>query len=291
MFQFLQCAAHTYYLRCFSNIGVYDLGDGNVILIDSGDHRKSVSDLDSALVERSWRVKAIFNTHAHTDHIVGNRTFIEKYGCKVYAPPIESFFLEHSTLEPMYYYLGVPTNRKRNFFFKPYGAPAAPLTPDVLPKGFEVLPLPGHSLNMFGIKTPDNVWFLSDALLSEDTFRDYALPSFYDINTSIATARQIAELDGVYFVPAHAPATDDIRPLALFNAEAMEARKAVFLRFCDGRTFEEIFAAVSEALGMTMDLDKYARVSLTAKCYLQALLDDGAISARIEGAKLVYTKL
>ncbi len=288
MFDFLQCAAHTWYLRCFSNIGVFDLGDGEVILIDCGDHKKSVSDLDAALNERGWRVKLIVNTHGHTDHIVGNHHFLEKDGCAVFAPETEAFLVEHSTLEPMYFYLGIPTNRKRNFFFKPFGTKAEILTPEVLPAGFELLPLPGHSLNMFGVKTPDGVWFLADAVLSEATFRDYGLPAFYDINASIKTLRRIADLSGVCFVPAHAPAVEDIRPLALANIRALEERKALFLEVCGGRTFEEIFAAVSARLDMRFDMDKFARTSLTARCYLQALLDDGAITAHLEGSHLVY---
>ena len=288
MFQFLSCGKNTYYLRCFSNIGVYDPGDGNVILIDSGDHKKSVHDLNEALTERGWRVKAIINTHCHADHIVGNRFFKETYGCEIYAPAMEQFLVEYSTLEPMYIYLGIPTNRKRNFFFKPHGTPAKLLTGDVLPEGFELVPLPGHSLNMVGVKTPDGVWFLSDALLSEETFRDYKLPSFYNINKSIATARAIADFEGTCFVPAHAPMMDDIRPLALFNAEALEKLKALFLAQCDGKSFEEVFAAVSDALGMTMDVDKYAKTVLTARCFLQALLDDGAITASLCGPRLVY---
>ena len=51
MFQLLQCGANTYYLKCFSNIGVYDLGDGTCVLIDAGDHKKSVSDLNKAIAD------------------------------------------------------------------------------------------------------------------------------------------------------------------------------------------------------------------------------------------------
>ena len=288
MFEFVHCAGSTYYLRCFSNIGVYDPGDGNVILIDSGDHKKSVSDLDAALTERGWRVKLIVNTHAHGDHIVGNRFFKEKYGCSVYAPEIERILAEFSALEPTYQYLGVPTNRKRNFFFKPHGTHAELLTPDVLPEGFEIVPLPGHSMNMFGVKTPDNVWFLGDALLGEAAFEEYGLPLFYQVNSAIATARAIADFEGVCFVPAHVEAVRDIRELALYNAAALEERKALFLKLCGGKTFEKLFDDVSAALGLHFDIDRYSKVSLTAKCFLQALIDDGAITAHMEGSHLVY---
>ena len=291
VFQFLPCGKNTYYLRCFSNIGVYDLGNGEAILIDSGDHKKSVSDLDKALTERNLRVKMILNTHGHIDHINGNRFFKEKYGCPVYAPSIERYFVEESTLEPSYYYTGIPVNRKRSFFFRPLGTPAELLTPEILPAGFELLSLPGHAFNMVGIKTPDDVWFLADALIDPATYEAYKLPAFRDINESIATAKMLTTLQGACFVPAHCEATTDISALAAYNAEALEKTKAFFLSLCDNKRFDEIFTAACEQLPLTMDMDKYAKISATVKCYLQALLEDGVIGARIEGFHPVYYRV
>ena len=291
VFQFLPCGKNTYYLRCFSNIGVYDLGNGEAVLIDSGDHKKSVSDLDKALEERGLRVKMIFNTHGHVDHIHGNRFFKEKYGCRVYAPKLERYFVEESTMEPTYYYNGIPTNRARNFFFRPLGTEALELTEDVLPPGFALLPLPGHSHNMVGIKTPDDVWFLADALVDRLTFEAYKLPAFMDVNKSIETARMLMDLQGAAFVPSHSAATDDIRPLAQFNAKMLEERKVFFRSLCNHKRFDEIFVAACEQLEMTMDLDKYAKISTTVKCYLQALIDDGTVTAVIENFCPVYDRI
>ena len=291
MFQFLPCGKNTYYLRCFSNIGVYDLGNGEAVLIDSGDHKKSVSDLDKALTERGLRVRMIINTHGHIDHIHGNRFFKEKYSCKVYAPQIEQYFVEESAVEPSYYYNGIPTNRARNFFFRPLGTPCERLTEDVLPPGFALLPLPGHSHNMVGVKTPDDVWFLADALVDRATFEEYKLPAFMDINKSIETARMLETLDGAFFVPSHSAATDDIAPLARYNAEMLLQRKAFFRTLCTGKSFEEIFAAACEALPMSMDLDKYAKVSTTVKCFLQSLLEDGTVTAEIDGCVPKYVQI
>ncbi|MBR3554065.1 MAG: MBL fold metallo-hydrolase [Clostridia bacterium] len=283
MFQFISCGQNTYYLRCFSNIGVYDLGNGEAVLIDSGDHKKSVSDLDKALVERGLKVKMILNTHGHVDHIHGNRFFKEKYGCPVYAPQIEQYFVEESAVEPTYYYNGIPTNRARNFFFRPLGTACRRLTPDVLPAEFEMLPLPGHSHNMHGFKTPDDVWFLADAVVDRLTFEEYKLPAFMDVNKSIETLRMLETLKGAFFVPSHSAATADIAPLARYNAEMLEQRKAFFRTLCTGKSFEDIFIAACEQLPMTMDLDKYAKISTTVRCFLQSLLEDGTVTARIEG--------
>ena len=288
MFQLLPCVGNTYYLKCFSNIGVYDLGDGTCVLIDSGDHKKSVSDLNKALQARGLRVRMILNTHCHIDHITGNRFFRDTYGCEIYAPPVETYFVEENLLEPNYFYLGVPTNRKRNFFFRPVGTRAKELTADVLPAGFELLPLPGHCYNMFGVKTPDDVWFLGDAIVDPATFESYRLPLFYDINKSIATARMLQTLPGRLFVPSHTEARSDIADLCRYNAEALESNKRQILALSDGRTFEDVFADTIKRFGIDLDMDKYAKLTFTVRIYLQSLLEDGALTAALEDGRLVY---
>ena len=288
MFNLIQCAENTYYLKCYSNIGVYDLGDGTCVLIDSGDHKKSVSDLNQAITDHGWRVRALYNTHCHIDHITGNRFFRDTYGCEIYAPRVERFFVEENLIEPNYYYLGVPTNRKRNFFFREVGTKAEELTADVLPDGFELLHLPGHCYNMVGIKTPDDVWFLGDAVVDKSTFDSYHLPLFYDINRSIATLEMLETLPGKLFVPAHTAATDEIAPLCRHNAEALRSNKAYILSLSDGHTFEEIFAAAIDGFSLTLDMDKYAKLTYTVRIYLQSLLEDGLLTAALENNKLVY---
>lgn len=291
MFNLIQCAANTYYLKCYSNAGVYDLGDGTCVLIDTCDHRKSVSDLNKAITEHGWRVRIILNTHCHIDHISGNRFFRATYGCEIYAPPIETFFVKENRIEPSYYYLGVPTNRSRNFFFRDLGTKAKELTEDVLPDGFALLPLPGHCYNMVGIKTPDDVWFLGDAVVDASTFESYRLPLFYDINKSIDTLRMLETLNGALFVPAHTTASEDISALCRLNADALIENKKEILAISDGHIFEDIFAAVCRQFGIVLDMDKYAKLTFTVRIYLQALLEDGTLTATLEDGKLVYHKL
>lgn len=289
MFNLIHCAGNTYYLKCFSNIGVYYLGNDEVILIDGGDHKKSVGDLDAALCERGWKVKMLINTHCHLDHICGNRFFRDKYGCEIYSSDLEYYLIEASTLEPSFYYMGVPTNRERNFFFKPYGTKAKLLTDDILPEGFEIISLPGHSFNMIGIKTPDNVWFLGDAVLDEMTYEGYKLPFFHEVNNSIATMEMLKTLEGDWFVPSHTPAMQDITALADYNAEALRKIKDFYYDNCEGKTFQELFIDSCEKLGVDINnVDKFAKIEITIKAFLQALIEDGKLTAEIKDLKMIY---
>ena len=288
MFKLVRCAENTYYLDCFANTGVYYLGNGEVALIDGCDHKKSYTDLDLHLSERGWRVKMIINTHAHIDHITGDRFFCEKYGCEVYSSEVEHHLVDLCNLEGQIYFNGLPVNRERSYFFRPVGVKAKPVSDLQLPKGFEILPLPGHSFGMIGVRTPDNVWFLGDAVLSKETFESYKLPFFFDINKSIETLRMLCTLEGSLFVPAHSEPCESIAPLAEYNVQCLEKLKEYFLSVSDQRTLEEIFAVCAKRLSLHVENDQYGKLLTTVKGFLQALIEDGKLWGEVRDYKLVY---
>ena len=291
MFKLVQCAEHTYYLDSFAKVGVYDLGNNEVMLIDSCDHRKSVKDLDTALTERNWKVKLIVNTHSHLDHINGNDFFREKYGCEIYAPETERLFVDVLALERTAYFTAVPMRAPYDPTFVPTGKRTKLLTKEILPDGFDLISLPGHTLNMVGIKTADGVWFTADSVLAKETFEGYKIPFFLLINQSIETAETVAELKGNYFVPAHAVPGESIRELALYNADALRNIKSFIASIADGRSFEEILEEADRQLDLGYTPDKYTKVGVTVKGALQGLFDEKAYTAEIAGSKMIYKKI
>lgn len=291
MFKLVQCAEHTYYLDSFAKVGVYDLGNNEVMLIDSCDHRKSVKDLDAALTERNWKVKFIVNTHSHLDHINGNDFFREKYGCEIYAPETERLFVDVLALERTAYFTAVPMRAPYDPTFVPTGKRTKLLTKEILPDGFDLISLPGHTLNMVGIKTSDGVWFTADSVLAKETFEGYKIPFFLLINQSIETAETVAELKGNYYVPAHAVPGESIRELALYNADALRKIKSFIASIADGRSFEEILEEADRRLDLGYNPDKYTKVGVTVKGVLQGLFDDNTFTAEMIGSKMVYKKI
>lgn len=291
MFKLVQCAENTYYLDSFAKVGVYDLGNNEVMLIDSCDHRKSVKDLDAALTERNWKVRMIVNTHSHLDHINGNNFFREKYGCEIFAPETERLFADVLALERTAYFSAVPMRTPFNPIFVPTGVRTKLLTRDVLPDGFDIISLPGHTLNMVGIKTADGVWFTADSVLSKETYESYKIPFFLLIDPSIKTAETVADLKGNYFVPAHAAPGESIKELALFNADALRNIKSFIASIADGRSFEGILEEADRQLDLGFNPDKYTKVGVTVKGILQSLLDEKAFTADIEGSRLIYKKI
>lgn len=291
MFKLFPLAENTHYLKCYSNIGVYTCSDGEAILIDSGDHKKSFTDLDNALSQKGLRVKTIFNTHGHNDHVAGNKFFRDKYGCDIYSGNIEYMLMQAPNIDMRLLFNGLPIKRDAdgNIPAK-HMADAKLLTKEVLPDGFDIAPLPGHTFNMYAVKTPDDVWFIGDAVLAKETFDIYKIPFCLGINKTIETAKKLTELKGRIYVPSHAEPQEDITELANYNVERLLELKEYFYGICEGKSFETIFKKADDDLDLMLNMDKYAKIGFTIKSILTALLEDGRITAKVVDGNVLYSK-
>ena len=100
MYELIQVAENSYYIQSPAKIGLVLTGEGEVCLIDSGSDKSAAKKVRKILDANGWKLKAIYNTHSHADHIGGNRYLQEQTGCRIYAPGIERDFTEHPVLEP-----------------------------------------------------------------------------------------------------------------------------------------------------------------------------------------------
>lgn len=291
MFDIVETIGSTFYYSAFSNVGVYKLNKSEVILIDACDHKRMVRSLDGILEKNGLRVKTIINTHCHVDHITGNKFFFDKYGCRILASKGEQGFIAYPDREPRFYYSGINTfNKDRNPFFITEPSDAEVITADNSPEGFEIIPLPGHSFDMIGVRTPDNVVFLADAILSKKTWDEYKLPFFYNVNESIQTLKDMQNLKAKLFVPAHDEPLSDICELAEYNIKGMQHKKELIYDLCDGKNFDQIFADVIDALELRIVTSKYPMYAVMVRNFLQSLVDDDAVENEMENSVLIYHK-
>ena len=288
MFDIVETIGNTFYYSAFSNVGVYKLNKSEVVLIDSCDHKRMVRSLDGILEKNSLRVKTIIDTHCHVDHIAGNKFFYDKYGCQILASKGEQGFIAYPDREPRFYYSGINTDKSRNPFFMTEPSDAEVITADNTPEGFEIIPLPGHSFEMIGVRTPDDVVFLADSILSKKTWDEYKLPFFYSINESLQTLKDIQNLKAKLFVPAHDEPLSDICELAEYNIKSMKHKKELIYSLCEGKSFEEIFSDVLDALELRIMTPKYPMYAIVVRNLLQSLVEDEAIEAVLEDMVLVY---
>ena len=267
------------------------LNDTEVCLIDSGSDKDAGRKVRQHLDANGWKLTAIYNTHSNADHIGGNQYLQKQTGCPIYAPGMEQYITCRTVLEPSLLYGGCPPKALRNKFLMAQESDAAPLTADVLPEGWELLPLPGHFLDMVGFRTPDDVVYLADCLASRETLDKYGIAFLYDVNAYLATLERVKAMSAALFIPSHAAATEDIAPLAQYNIDRTNEAAERIAALCTGVTFDELLSAVFAAYGLAMSLPQYALMGSTVRSYLSYLMDAGQVAAQPDGTRLIWQRI
>lgn len=292
MYELIPVAPHTYYIQSPAKIGVVETSDGHVVLIDSGNDKEAGRKVRQHLDRQGWTLDAIYNTHSNADHIGGNAYLAKQTGCALYAPGIEAAFTQHPILEPALLYGGYPMKALRHKFLLAQESDAQPLTPEHLPAGFELIPLPGHFFDMIGLRTPDDVVFLADCLSSQATLDKYQISYVYDVAAYLDTLERVKEMHAVLFVPAHADATEDIAPLAQYNIDKVNEIAGHILDFCAApHTFEEVLQHLFTSYDLAMTFEQYALVGSTVRNYLSWLLDSERLSATFTDNRLLWQRV
>ncbi len=291
MYELIQVAPRTYYIQNPAKIGVVETSDGHVVLIDSGNDKEAGRKVRQHLDRQGWTLDAIYNTHSNADHIGGNAYLAKQTGCALYAPGIEAAFTQHPILEPALLYGGYPMKALRHKFLLAQESDAQLLTPEHLPAGFELIPLPGHFFDMVGLRTPDDVVFLADCLSSQATLDKYQISYVYDVAAYLDTLERVKEMQAALFVPAHAEATDNIAPLAQYNIDKVNEIAGHILDFCAApHTFEEVLQHLFTSYDLAMTFEQYALVGSTVRNYLSWLLDSEKLSANFADNRLLWQR-
>ena len=282
MYELIQVSDSTCYVQSPAKIGLVKLNDKDVCLIDSGNDKEAGRKVRQILDANGWSLKAIYNTHSHADHIGGNQYLQAQTGCKVYAKGVECDYVNHPILEPVSLYAGCPPKELRHKFLMAQPSTAEPLTDGVLPEGFSIIPLPGHSMDMVGYRTADDVVFLADCLSSEATLEKYGIPFIHDVGAYISTLEAVEKMEARMFIPAHADPAEDISGLARLNIDRAVEVGARILGICsEASPFEDILRKLFVRYGLTMTLEQYVLVGSTVRSYLAWMMDAGKLTVDI----------
>ena len=291
MYELISITEKSCYIQSPAKIGLVRLDDERVCLIDSGNDKDAGRKVRQLLDARGWKLTAIYNTHSNADHIGGNRYLQGQTGCKVYAPGIEAAFTRYPVLEPSFLYGGYPCRDLRHKFLMAQESGAEELTREVLPEGFELLPLPGHFFDMVGFRTPDDVVYLADCLSSRETLDKYQIGFIYDVAAYLDTLERVKSLRARMFVPAHAPASEEIAQLAQDNIDKVWEIAGRILSLCgEPRNFEEVLRRLFADYQLTMDFQQYVLVGSTVRSYLSWLKDRGELDAVFDDNRLLWRK-
>lgn len=289
MYELVQVSENSYYIESPAKIGLVKLGGGEVCLIDSGNDKDAGRKIRKILDANGWKLTAIYNTHSNADHIGGNKYLQGQTGCKIYAPGMECDFTNHTVLEPSFLYGGYPCKDLRHKFLMAQGSNAEYLTKDVLPKGFELIDLPGHFLDMVGFRTPEDVVYLADCLSSRETLDKYQIGFIYDVGAYIKTLEMVKTLKAKIFIPAHAAAAEDISELAGYNIDKVYEIGEKIIELCkEPLSFEVILQKLFTEYALEMNFEQYVLVGSTVRSYLSWLKDTGKLNSEFVHNMLLW---
>ncbi len=291
MYELIQVAEHSFYIQSPAKIGLVRLDDARVCLIDSGSDKDAGRKVRQILEQNHWTLDAIYNTHSNADHIGGNKYLQAQTGCGIFAPGIERDFTLHPVLEPSFLYGGYPCGELRHKFLMAQPSDVRELTPDCLPEGWELLPLPGHFFDMVGFRTPDGVVYLADCLSSRETLEKYQIGFIYDVAAYLDTLAAVKSMQAAMFVPAHADAVRDIAPLAQYNIDKVyEIAEKILCLCAKPLCFEAILQKLFDEYQLAMNFQQYVLVGSTVRSYLSWLKDTGKLEAGFENNMLLWKR-
>lgn len=292
MYELIQVSDNSFYVQNPAKIGLVKLNDQEVCLIDSGNDKDAGRKVRQILNSNHWKLTAIYNTHSNADHIGGNKYLQGQTGCKIYVPGIDCAFTKYPVLEPAFLYGGYPCKDLRHKFLLAQESNAEYLTKDVLPRGFEIIPLPGHFFDMVGFRTPDNVVYLADCLSSRETLDKYQIGFIYDVAAYLKTLETVKSLTANMFVPAHAEATTDISALAQYNIDKVHEIAEKIMELCtEPLCFESILQQLFTKYSLKMNFEQYVLVGSTVRSYLAWLKDVGKLNATFENNMLLWERI
>lgn len=289
MYELVQISEHDYYIDSPTKIGLVKLNDTEVVAIDSGNDKDAGKKVLKHVEANGWKLVAVYNTHSHADHIGGNRLLQDRTGCRVFAYGMEAEYTSMTVLEPRMLYGGNILQELENKFLMAQPSNAERLTAELLPKGWEIIELPGHSFDMVGFRTPDNNVFLGDSVLAETTLNKYGIGYLWDPEATINTLRAIKTLEANMFIPSHAEALSDISHLADLNIEAVEKVCDRIIDLCREKiTYEELLRQVFENYGLQMNLQQYVLIGSTLKSYLAYLHRSAKVDFTFEDGLMLW---
>lgn len=261
----------TYCIQNPTNIGIYKLDDNKICLIDTGNDKESGRKILKIINEQNWQVECIINTHSNADHVGGNKFIQDRTNCKILSSKKETAIINNPELEPALLYGAMPLNELNNKFLLAKESDCQVIDNN-LPEGLEYFTLKGHFIDMIGIKTSDNIYFLGDSIFSEETINKYHIFFIYDVEKYLQTLDFLETLNGTFYIPSHVKPLTDLKELIKLNKNKINEICNAILNACQNPiTTEEIIKNIFDTYNLEININQYALLGSTIKSYLTYL--------------------
>ena len=302
---FKKLSTHIGIFPSYTNIGVIEDGE-SLYVIDSGVNPQDGEDIVNSLRELfpSSSIKAILNTHSHSDHCGGNAIIQRLTGAKVYAPFNESRLMEFPESMFAMYWGARPFEDLRKIHYMQMEATfvdkhlRANDTLDFTSASVSCIPLPGHYFDQTGFLVTDKAdgkksFFLGDGLFGMSMIKKYWIPFMVDPNEFRKSVMRIDETQADFFIPSHGEVTegDKIHALSEINIMITLETEILIIKTLQkaSLTHEELLEAVAGFAGIDLKLGQYVLIGSTIKSYLSSLLDKKIVRYSIEDNRMLWS--
>lgn len=288
MYELNKVGEHTYYIDSPTNVGLYEY-DGRCCLIDGGSDKSAAKKVLKHIEEQGWTLEKVFCTHGHADHTGGCAILRERTGCIVYAPKACAAVLNNPQILPSVLYGGFPSDELRSKFLMAPQCECLPLVEEALPNGLSFTKIDGHDFEQAAFRTSDNVWFIADGTVSEQTTEKYKIAFLYDVAEHLKSLEKLKTLEGRLFIPSHDVPQSDISNLVDRNIACIHEVANVIKRFCEnGITIDDLLEKIFAEFGIKLYLMQYALIGSTTRSYLSWLVGKGEMECVFEGSRLLW---
>lgn len=289
MFECIQVGENTYYIANPVNVGLY-VENGEAWIIDTGIDARVGKKIVQRLNENGWKPKAIINTHCHVDHVGANAWLQKEFNIPIYSNGMDCYFIENTILSSMALWGAFPPRLLQGTLFTSSDSKNVQSIYDApLPKGFEIIPFSGHSLYMFGLRTPDDIVFTGDELCNAQILEKYKIAFNYCVELYYKSLEDAEKLTAKLFVPAHGEPFTDIKEYVAINRKAVLQVHSLILETCQTpQHFDMLMQHIFNHYGLTLTFAQYAIVGSTIRSYLSWLLNDELIEPIIENNMLYW---
>ena len=292
-----QVKGNTWVLDSWELIPLYKLDAHRCVLLDTGtwDQR---DELEAALDAAGLDPVAILCSHAHMDHMGSNAYFQKTRGTQVIMSLGEAAQIMSPLGIQLQYY---------NFNMGAFGQypelGTAPCLPDrILLPGereieiggaqFEILPTPGHTIDHISVRTPDDVLYLADAMMTGRILHHAKFPYAISVGEYLDTLVKLREVKAAEYIVAHKGIYQEILPFIDLELRFFRQRMLDLLDLIDQPTDpKKLTSDICRTYHITAtklsDVSYFESSSLSYLNYLRGL---GYLEAYVEDNSIHYRR-
>ena len=291
-----QVKGNTYVIRAAQMIPIYKTDEKHFVFLDTGLYAQREM-IEDALKEYGLTPVGILGSHAHVDHSGNHAYFRKKYGIPLCMSLGEAgmcvnesalklcysqFNLEHLKENPRFLELITDTD---------VVIKAGVGSVNFCGADFQIIPVPGHTIDQIAVITPDNVMYVADACVSKAELDAIKIPYNLCVEIVISSMENLKGHGCDKYIFAHYGVEDEIEPAIDFYTQRINTILDDIMSVVEGEmTEDEIMKGLCEKYGMlSSNPDRAPLYKRFAGSYIEYLLDLGRL-ARTAHDGIVYYK-